>query len=103
MSKNNSIFPLGANPNQRNSTFLVGKASKFMPDTVTRPGYYTSTRHLKDEVIPEESFVSSFDSQVIPNILPGTTQAGFVDTIVSYLATELNDTLTTEDGNNIIL
>jgi hypothetical protein len=103
MAKNNSIFPLGANPNQRNSTFLVGKASKFMPDTVTRPGYYTSTKHLRDEVTPEEAFVSSFDSQVAPNILPGLAPEEFQDTSVSYLATELNDTLMTEDDNNIIL
>ena len=103
MARNNSIFPLGANPNQRTSTFLVGKASKFMPDTVKRPGYYTSTKHLRDEVTPEEAFVSSFDSQIAPNILPGASQGEFQDTSVSYLTTELNDSLITEDDNNIIL
>jgi hypothetical protein len=103
MAKKNSIFPLGANPNQRTSTFLVGKASKFMPETIKRPGYYTSTKHLRDEVTPEEAFVSSFDSQVVPNILPGLAAEELIDPNISYLTTELNDTLMTEDDNNIIL
>jgi hypothetical protein len=103
MARNNSIFPLGAGPNQRTSTFLVGKASKFMPETIRRPGYYTSTKHLRDEVTPEEAFVSSFDNQVVPNILPSLGQIESPDSNISYLTTELNNILMTEDDNNIIL
>ena len=103
MARNNSIFPLGAGPNQRTSTFLVGKASKFMPETIRRPGYYTSTKHLRDEVTPEEAFVSSFDNQVVPNILPSLTGPESVIPVINYLATELNDVLLTEDNNNLIL
>ena len=103
MAKKNSIFPLGANLNQRTSTFLVGKASKFMPEPVPRPGYYISTKHLKDEIKPEEAFVSSFDNQVVPNILPSLTGPESVIPDINYLATELNDVFLTEDNNNLIL
>lgn len=74
-----------------------------MPEAVPRPGYYTSTKHLKDEIKPQDAFVSSFDNQVVPDILPGVTVPELFVTSVDYLATELNDVLLTEDNNNLIL
>lgn len=103
MTQNNRIFPNRNNPNQRTSTFLAGKTSKFMPEPVPRPGYYISTKHLKDEIKPEEAFVSSFDNQVVPNILPSLTGPEPAIPSIDYLATELNDVLLTEDDNNLIL
>lgn len=103
MAQNNRIFPNRNNPNQRTSTFLAGKVSKFMPEPVPRTGYYVSTKHLKDEIKPEEAFVSSFDNQVVPSILPSLTGPEPVIPSFDYLATELNDVLLTEDNNNLIL
>lgn len=103
MAQNNRIPPNRNNPNQRTSTFLAGKVSKFMPEPVPRPGYYVSTKHLKDEIKPEEAFVSSFDNQVVPSILPSLTGPESVIPSFDYLATELNDVLLTEDNNNLIL
>lgn len=103
MAQNNRILPNRNNPNQRNSTFLAGRVSKFMPEAVPRPGYYTSTKHLKDEIKPEDAFISSFDNQVVPSILPSLTGPEPTIPSVDYLATELNDVLLTEDNNNLIL
>jgi len=81
------------------STFLVQKTSRYQAE-VTGSGYYTSMKHLKSSPPFQNRFISSFNSQVNPNILPRVNPQA-IETF--YLLSESDDALFTEDNNNLII
>lgn len=84
------------------STFLVQKTSRLQA-TITGSGYYTTIKHLNSGVSFPNKALGSFNSQVVPTILPGTPvgiSAAPVE--ISYVLSELDEPIITEDNNNII-
>lgn len=86
------------------TTFLVQKTSRLQP-IISGSGYYTNMKHLKNGTSFPNRFVSSFNSQVNPTILPGFTGGGTGGPVVetSYVLSELDEPIITEDDNNLII
>jgi len=62
-------------------------------------------KHLKSGTPFQNRFVSSFDSQVNPAILPGLVGGypGSAPVQTSYVLSELDQPLITEDDNNLTI
>ena len=78
---------------------LISKTSKYgAPEPLK---YYKSKEQIKANGSMALASEGSFDSQVNPNILPGEIFSPQDNT--SFLISELDEFLITEDNNNIIL
>jgi hypothetical protein len=78
---------------------LISKTSKYgAPEPLK---YYKSKEQIKANGSMALASEGSFDSQVNPNILPGELFVPQDNT--SFLVSELDEFLITEDNNNIIL
>lgn len=86
------------------TTFLIQKKSRLQP-TISGSGYYTSMKHLNNGPSFANRFLGSFNSQVNPTILPGFTGAEESTPIIetSYVLSELDEPIITEDDNNLII
>ena len=85
----------------RQSKFLLGKASKLSPEP-TGIKYYEKTKHTRDQGSLQEAFLASFNSQVYPTILPGRLLPPFVAETFRILS-ELSQPMLTEVGDYLIL
>jgi len=85
------------------STFLVQKTSRLQAN-ITGSGYYSKIKTSRGTSF-SNTFVSSFNSQVNPTILPGSIQGSQVPTPIeiSYILSELDESMLTEDSNNLII
>jgi hypothetical protein len=81
------------------SAFLAQKTSRYQAE-ITGSGYYTSMKHLKSSPSFQNRFISSFNSQVNPTILP-QVNSSIIE--ILYLSTESGDDLITEDNNNLTI
>lgn len=85
--------------------FLVSKTSELQP-VINESGYYTQKRHIRSAIPFSDRFIFSFDSQINPTILPGNLlglSKSQVPIEVSYMLSELNEPLMSEDNNNLII
>lgn len=83
-------------------SFIGNKTSKFQPEP---PGtrYYIKTRHIVGAA-PANSFLSSFNSQIVPTILPGVVPPGETPAppVQTFrLLNESGQPLLTEFSNNL--
>lgn len=78
---------------------LISKTSKYgAPEPLK---YYKSKKQIKANGSMALATEGSFDSQVNPNILPGEVFLKSQD--ISFLVSELDEFLITEDNNNITI
>jgi len=82
------------------STFLVQKTSRLQPDDPNPKEYYKSIKHLRRSIPFQDRFASSFDSQINPTILPERIESSIE---ISYIISELDEPMLTEDNNNLII
>lgn len=80
---------------------VQGKTSLFKPD-IPSLNYYTKTKQLKSGGSIADKFQYSFDSQVVPNVLPGlVTTQDYVEP-PQFIASELDIPITSEGSENLI-
>ena len=94
MAKN--TLPPGLNSPSR---FLIGRTSKFQPED---PGlsYYVGVRHTRGLRSLQDVFLYSFDSQIVPNLLPSDPFGPFLDNLI---LTEFSNPLLTEIGQYLLI
>lgn len=54
-----------------NSRYLLGKASKFMPEVPKGPNYYQKTRHTRDQGSLQDKYLLTFNTAIYPTVIPG--------------------------------
>jgi len=82
------------------SRFLIGRTSKFQPETKVGPSYYTRMRQTRNIKAFQEGFLYSFDSQVYPTILPKDTPVSILDKLI---LTEFEAPILTEIGDYLLI
>lgn len=89
--------------NQR-SKFLIGKVSNFSPKTNPEVPYYQRIRHTKSKKPFSNRYYFSFDTQIIPYVLPGEViSISPIQSETFRLLSEINQSMITELGDYIIL
>jgi hypothetical protein len=67
------------------------------------PTYYVYVKHMKGQPFSQNAFISSFNSEVVPTILPGIYGvSGVMPTETNYILSELFEPLLTEFSDNLI-
>lgn len=89
---------------QNQGEFLVSKTSalQIFPSA---SGYYVQRKHIRSGISLSDRFISSFNSQINPTILPGSfgDVEGELPIETSYILSELSEPLLSEDNNNLII
>ena len=87
--------------NDGSPKFVEGKESRFQPSTTGRRLYYTAVKHNRFGISPQNKFLQSFDSQVVPLQLPTVGEPTVVPVEVGYLVSEVGFYLLSENGENL--
>ena len=83
----------------------IGKPSEFKQplEESQQPTYYVYVKHLKGQPFSQNAFISAFNSQVVPTILPVVYGvSGVLPTETDYILSELFEPLLTEFSENLI-
>ena len=81
---------------------LANRPSKYAPKEPTVK-YYPEVGPARREGNLSIKAIVSFANSGPSYILPGSTDGAPIPPVISYLATESNNEITAENGNNIIL
>jgi hypothetical protein len=83
--------------------FLLGINSKFQVKNSKKIPYYIITKHTRGTRTFQDTFISSFNSEINPNLLPGFSGVSDVVILDKLILTEFDSPITTEIGDYLLI